>query len=230
MAHAHPPPTAGLAPDAHERLADAIVLGPPGCRVADATVAWAHRSGGFATAGRAGGAWRFDDRVWSTDRFVLEEADPDSLDVRIAPLLIGTAVDVDLHYPTTRNRSVDWPGPSATLPIRLFGEIESVSTDLLEDGSLRVVRAFEWNGWKRVTGERSVTFAHPGPTVVELAATDRWPNGCSVRSVGVTTLGPQGLPATEVWRFEGHCTLREWAGEWTFVFGPWRECPAGDER
>lgn len=229
LARAHPPSGIALAADAHERLADEVVLGPAGCFVADATVRWEHHSGAFVTRGEADTTWRFDDRAWRLDRFEPGIVDDDSRDVRIAPLLFGVSVRTDLHYPTTPNRIVDWPSPSATLPTRLFGEIESVSIDELTDGSKRVVQAFDWDGWKRVQGERRVTFDADSPgvaTAVELDALDRWPNGCSVRSVGTATLGARGLPVTEIWRFEGNCPLRDWTGEWTFAFGDWERCPS----
>jgi hypothetical protein len=231
FARAHPPGGSLLAPDAHEQLADEIVLGPPGCFAADAAIGWDHRSGGFAASGTAATTWRFDDQAWSVERWDRDPPDdagagPD--DVRIAPLLLGVAVHADLRYPTTPNRVIDWPAPSAPLPRRLFGEIESVSLDTLDDGATRVVHAFDWDGWKRVRGERRVRYGGDGPTVVELDAVDRWPNGCSVRSIGTATLGPRGLPVTEIWRFEGNCPLRDWSAEWTFAFSDWERCGAAE--
>ena len=68
-----------------------------------------------------------------------------------------------------------------------------------------------------------VTFGSRG-TTIGLDTTDRWPSGCSVRSAGAATIGPQGMPEIERWRFEGDCPLRDWAGEWRFSFATWQRC------
>lgn len=226
VAHAHPGAGERLAVDAHERLVDDTLLGPLACLETDATVRWTHRAGGYTTSGEAVERWRFDHRIWRMDRRELTVADPDSLDVIVAPMLFGTAIHVDLSYPITRRRRMEWPGPVATLPVRTFGEVATVSVDELAAGSKRIVVGFGWDGWKDVAGARSVTFADGMvPVIAAMEVTDRWPNGCKVRSSGTAELGPAHLPVHETWRFDGACALgTDWTAEWTFAFGAWRPC------
>jgi hypothetical protein len=224
-ASAHPPMAERLADDAHERLVEDVLSGPTGCWQSDGVVRWDHRSGGFETRGEARTRWRFDHRVWRVDEWALAEADRDSLDVVVAPMLLGTAIHVDLVWPLTGNRRMEWPQPVATLPTRLWGEVTTLAVDELDDGGRRVVESFSWDGWKRVDGERAVVFVGAmSPRSAWIDTTDRWRNGCRVRSVGEAELGVLGLPSSETWRFDGRCTLQRWTGVWTFEFTEWRRC------
>jgi hypothetical protein len=219
------PPMERLAGDAHERLVEDVLAGPPGCWQSDVVVRWDHTSGGFETSGEAHTRWRFDHRVWRVDEWTLAEADRDSLDVVLAPMLLGHAIHVDLLWPITRSRRMAWPQPVATLPTRLWGEVTTLAVDELADGTHRVVESFSWDGWKRVDGERSVTIAGADSLRrARIDTTDRWRSGCRVHSVGEAALGTHGLPRSETWRFDGRCTLRRWTGAWTFDFSEWRRC------
>jgi hypothetical protein len=225
VARAHPGTETALTDDAWERLVDLALQGPIGCFEADVTVSWEHSSGGFLTRGRAQSTWRFDHHIWRLDRWELSEGDERSLPVRVTPQLLGSAIHTEQVYPTTRHRLFRWPSPIATLPTRLFGEIQSVALDELADGSHRVREAFEWDGWKDVEGEISVLVVAGGvPAEVALDATDRWPDGCRVRSVGTATLGARGLPSSESWTLQGRCPLKDWDGTWSFAFGDWHRC------
>jgi hypothetical protein len=113
----------------------------------------------------------------------------------------------------------------STLPVRLFGQVETLSVDRLEDGTTRVTQSFAWDGWKDVAGARSVTFDPAGvATGVTVDATDRWRNGCTVRSIGTAALDPRGLPTIETWTFEGRCSLRSWTARWLLEYGDWSAC------
>ncbi|MEQ1564626.1 MAG: hypothetical protein ABMA64_03225 [Myxococcota bacterium] len=223
FASAHPPPPArSTGPD--DGVA-AVFAGPSGCFRAEALTTWSHGSGAWRTAGRARVRWRADGGVWHAEAFVLETADPASLEVRTAPMLFGRLVAAPLAYPTTPDRWVSWPAPVATLPTRSFGQIDTVSSDERPDGSRSVVVTFVWRGWKEVSGARTVTFDPSGvPVRAGMDVTDRWRGGCTVRSVGEAVIGPHGLPTTERWTLDGRCPLRRWTGEWTFAFTDWGRC------
>jgi hypothetical protein len=225
VARAHPGTPPALTDDAWERMVDLALRGPLGCFEARVAVSWEHSSGAFLTRGRAESTWRFDHQIWRLDQWQLAEADERSLSVRVTPQLMGSAIHTEQVYPTTRHRLFRWSSPIATLPTRLFGQIQSVSLDELADGSHRVREFFEWDGWKEVQGEISVLVAAGGvPTEVSLDATDRWPDGCRVHTAGTATLGPRGLPSREQWTLRGRCPLKDWDGSWTFQFDDWREC------
>lgn len=231
LARAHPP-TRELPPPSSalpEHRADAVVAGPEGCLWSEADTTWVHSAGsGWTTRGRATATWRFDDRVWRLDGYELRAADRDSLDIRVAPQIFGTAIAADLRYPTTPNHVVAWPAPVATLPVRSFGAIDTVSVDLGGDGSASVVQTFSWQGWKWVEGLRTVQFSPEGAArSVHIETTDRWPDGCRVRALGVASVDATGLPARETWTFEGRCPLRRWSATWTFEFTSWRACTPG---
>lgn len=228
-AAAHPDPdrpvTPALRDDAWERVVDLALQGPLGCFEAQVAVSWEHRSGRWKTSGQAQSTWRFDHRVWRLDRWEISSGDQRSLSVRVTPQLLGSSIHSDQVYPMTRSRLFRWPSPSATLPARLFGQVQSVAIDELPDGGHRVREAFDWDGWKEVEGELMVTVdPDTVPTEISLDATDRWPDGCRVRSAGAVRLDARGLPETERWTLQGRCPLKDWDGRWTFVFEGWKRC------
>lgn len=216
LAHPSPAPAA----DAVERVADAAFLGPPGCWEADAIVVLA--LDGAAVTGPA--VVRLDDRRWQLRALALSAEDPRHAHVRVAPMLLGVAVDADLRWPLGRGRTLDWPAPVATVPLRLAGEVETVAIDRLDDRTV-VVRSFAWDGWKRVEGARRTELDADGRAVVAaIEATDRWPGGCVVELAGRAELDPHGLPRLEAWDLRRRCPFSRSIQRWEFTFAPWRAC------
>lgn len=230
LAAAHPPADPdrdlSLKSDAWERVVDIALQGPMGCFESHVAISWEHRWGNQSTSGSAETLWRLDHRVWRLDAWDVAVADARSLEVRLAPQLLGTSIEADLAYPMARGRIFRWPQPVSTLPGRLFGQVQSISIDELPDGGRRVVEAFVWDGWKEVEGEIAVTVSKETvPIAISVDATDRWPDGCKVRSEGELSLSGRGLPSSERWQLSGSCPLRDWSGVWSLTFSSWRPCP-----
>jgi hypothetical protein len=216
---AHPDASPSAA-DAVERAADDAFLGPPGCWEADVAVALT--LDGAAVTGPA--VLRLDDRRWQLVSLALSAEDPRHADVRVAPMMLGLAIDADLRWPLGGGRTLAWPAPVATMPRRLAGEVETVAVDRLSDRTV-VVRSFAWDGWKRVAGARRAELDADGrPVVAALEATDRWPGGCVVALAGRAELDPRGLPRLETWDLRRRCPLSRSTQRWEFAFSPWRSC------